>query len=220
MIVSNLSSYLPLFINVEGLKVLVVGGGKVGTKRALKFAESKAIVYVVSLEFKDENELRLFDNIHLIKNDARYLPENFLSRFNIIVVATNDKELNERICETCKKLGKLCNNPTNPDSSNFIVPIYGIEKGVGIAITTFGKSSLTSKYLLDLIRSNILKENIFSLVDTMGKVKEILKLNVTEPSISFMFYSKIFYDDKFRYYVDRGEIDLAIQRAREIIYGR
>ncbi|MEM1859518.1 MAG: NAD(P)-dependent oxidoreductase, partial [Metallosphaera sp.] len=41
--------YFPVFLNLKGMRILVVGGGKVGTKRALKFTEYGADVTVLSL---------------------------------------------------------------------------------------------------------------------------------------------------------------------------
>ncbi|MEM2190049.1 MAG: NAD(P)-dependent oxidoreductase, partial [Archaeoglobaceae archaeon] len=43
-----------LFIEFEGKKVAVIGGGYVGTTRAKKFLETGAKVTVFSLNFSDE----------------------------------------------------------------------------------------------------------------------------------------------------------------------
>lgn len=46
--------YFPIFLDLTNLNILIVGGGKVGTKRALKFQEYGAKVSVWSLDFSDE----------------------------------------------------------------------------------------------------------------------------------------------------------------------
>lgn len=214
----NVSTYIPLFIDVSSLNVLVIGGGKVGTKRALNFASHGAKVTVVSLSFSDEL-LKNKDKIELIQKDAKELDENFFSGYDIIIVATNDKKLNLEICNKVKELRKLCNNPTQPETSNFIVPIYYSDDKLSIAITTFGKSSLTAKYILDLIKEEVLTSNIYNLVESMSKVKELLKEKISDPSIRFNFYNKIFNDELFRTYVNNGNLDLALKRAMVIING-
>lgn len=209
-------NFIPLFINVKGIKILVIGGGKVGTKRALGFAEHGASVTVVSLSFSEEL-LRNRDKIKIINKDARELTKDFLLDFDIIVTATNDRELNNMICEIAKSIRRLCNNPTNPEDSSVIVPIYHIDNQVSIAVTTFGKSSLSSKYILDLIKNEILTNNVYQLVNVMGDIKDLLKQEVKDPSKRFTYYSKIFNDEIFRNYVKEGKLELALDRAKVII---
>jgi precorrin-2 dehydrogenase/sirohydrochlorin ferrochelatase len=44
-------TFIPLYVDVSTLKVLVIGGGKVGTKRALKLLDAGATVTVLSKDF-------------------------------------------------------------------------------------------------------------------------------------------------------------------------
>jgi len=62
---------IPLFIEFEGKRVLVIGGGGVGTLRAKKFLEAGASVKVLSLDFSDElKELSREGRVELVKGDA------------------------------------------------------------------------------------------------------------------------------------------------------
>ncbi|HII74334.1 MULTISPECIES: precorrin-2 dehydrogenase/sirohydrochlorin ferrochelatase family protein [Sulfurisphaera] len=216
MIFVNTHTFIPLYLNLIDLNVLVIGGGKVGTKRALNFYEHGAKVTVVSLNFSEEL-LNYKDKISLIKKDANDLDSNFLANFDIIITATNDKNINSKLCHEAKKLKKLCNNPTNIEESSFIVPIYYTDNELSIAVTTFGKSSLSSKYIIELIRKNILSDEIYELVKVMETVKELLKSEINDPSKRFTYYSKIFNDEIFRNYIKEKKLDLAIDRAKVII---
>mgnify|MGYP001772518080 CR=1 FL=1 len=216
MIFVSTYNFVPLFINVKDLKVLIVGGGKIGTKRALSFTDHGSNVTVVSLSFS-KDLIKNKDKITLIKEDAKNLTADFLSKFDIIITATNDKELNKKLCELAKNERKLCNNPTNSEDSNFIVPIYYSDNKLSIAITTFGKSSLTSKYILKLIQEEILTKDIYELITAMGYVKDLLKRKITDPSQRFSYYSKIFNDEIFRNYVKEGKLDFALDRAKALI---
>ena len=207
---------MPIFINVKDLNVLIIGGGKVGTKRALNFANHGSKVTVVSLSFS-EDLIKNKDKITLIKKDAKNLTVDFLSKFDIIITATNDKELNRKLCELAKNERKLCNNPTAPEESNFIVPIYYSDDKLSIAITTFGKSSLTSKHILQLIQKEILTKEVYELIEAMANVKDLLKHNIVDPSKRFSYYNKIFNDEIFRNYVKEGKLELALERAKVII---
>ncbi|ESQ23286.1 MAG: FAD binding domain [uncultured Acidilobus sp. MG] len=50
-------TYLPLFIDLSGKRVVVFGGGSVGTRRALEFARAGAKVTVVADRFSQELEV-------------------------------------------------------------------------------------------------------------------------------------------------------------------
>ena len=212
---SSVNSYLPIFLNVKGKKVLVVGGGTVGSKRALKFLELGADVTVISLDFSEELKS---SHVKLIKSDAWSIDKDFLGKFDIIITATSDKALNSKICNLAKSLNRLCNNPTNPDESDFILPVYTVEDSIGVAVTTFGKSSLSSKYILSLIKERVLTEEVKRLVEVMGKAKEILKSEIDDPKKRFPLYSVIFNDEKLKEYVKNGEIEESIKRIEEIIH--
>ncbi|ARM77123.1 siroheme synthase [Acidianus manzaensis] len=199
------------------MNILIVGGGKVGSKRAIKFADYGAKVTVVSLEFAQE----LLENngIDKIKMDANQINEELISRFNIVITATNDHEINSKICEKAQKLGKLCNNPTNPSQSSFIVPIFYADDNIEIAITTLGKSSIASKFILDKILNSLSKDQnyLYLLIKTMGDVKNLMKNKIQNPSLRFELYHKIFYDVNFQNFIQNNNYEYAIKRAEEII---
>jgi len=208
------SRYFPIFLDLSNFRVLVIGGGKVGTKRALRFKDYGAKVTVVTLQVSEELQR---SGIELIINDARSLVDD-ISKYDIIVTATNDRELNSMICRRAIEMRKLCNNPTNPKDSNFIVPIFYEDGDIAIAVSTMGKSSIVSKLILDqalnMLRSN---ESIMLSLKAMAKVKEILKARVSDPSLRYTLYHKIFEDEEFERHINNGEIDSAIRRAEEIM---
>ncbi len=136
------SRYFPIFLDLAKFRVLVIGGGRVGGKRALKISKYCNNITVYSQEFSQELQE---SKINLIKGDAKNIDENFLKNYDIVFVATNDKSINKEICLKAIKLGKLCNNPNDSDLSQFIMPVFYSDDDVEVAVTTYGKSSLVSK---------------------------------------------------------------------------
>ena len=60
--------YYPIFIDLSNFRVLVIGGGKVGTKRALAFKKYGANVCVISLDFSQDllnSDIRPVSYTHL-----------------------------------------------------------------------------------------------------------------------------------------------------------
>jgi Siroheme synthase (precorrin-2 oxidase/ferrochelatase domain) len=77
----------------EGRNVLVIGGGGVGTRRAVKFLMAGANVRVIGLEFS--NDLVRYaeqGKVVLIKGDARDpgLLRSNIEWADLVVIATND----------------------------------------------------------------------------------------------------------------------------------
>ncbi len=208
--------YFPVVLDLTKFRILVIGGGKVGSKRAIKFHNYGANVTVVSENFSED---LINSPIEKIKINAENLSEDFLRKFDIIITATNNKELNSKLCSIAKNLGKLCNNPTNPEDSNFIVPIFYSDNNYEIAVTTYGKSSLVSEFILNDVLAYLSSKKDFVnlLTDAMAKVKEIAKKKIDDPSIRFTLYYKIFYDKLFSDFLINGKYNEAINRAEEII---
>ncbi|ACP55904.1 precorrin-2 dehydrogenase/sirohydrochlorin ferrochelatase family protein [Saccharolobus islandicus] len=206
--------YYPIFIDLSNFRVLVIGGGKVGTKRALAFKKYGANVCVISLDFSQD---LLNSDIRLIKEDANKIDASIIEKYDIILTCTNNFELNEKLCNIAKNLRKLCNNPTNPENSNFIVPIFYSDNDMEIAITTKGKSSIVAKEILSKTISIANSPEMRNLLSAMYDVKTLLKKKVADPSVRYSFYHKIYNDEKFKYYATNGLIEKALHRAEEII---
>ncbi|WP_016730927.1 precorrin-2 dehydrogenase/sirohydrochlorin ferrochelatase family protein [Saccharolobus islandicus] len=206
--------YYPIFIDLSNFRVLVIGGGKVGTKRALAFKKYGANVCVISLDFSQD---LLNSDIRLIKEDANKIDASIIEKYDIILTCTNNFELNEKLCNIAKNLRKLCNNPTNLENSNFIVPIFYSDNDMEIAITTKGKSSIVAKEILSKTISIANSPEMRNLLSAMYDVKTLLKKKVADPSVRYSFYHKIYNDEKFKYYATNGLIEKALYRAEEII---
>lgn len=210
-------NYVPLVLKTNGLNVLVIGGGKVGTKRALKFKKYGANVTVFSIDFSEEL-LSKKEDINLVRYDASNITEEDLKKFDIIITATNDRVLNRKICNISKKLKILCNNPTDIESSRFIYPLFYNDGMIMIAVTTFGASSLVSKYILERVSELITKDHYMrTLLEVMSNVKIILKSRINDSEKRFILYRTIFNDHIFEKFIFEGAKDKALKRVEEIL---
>ncbi|MCE4607423.1 MAG: NAD-dependent epimerase/dehydratase family protein, partial [Caldisphaeraceae archaeon] len=105
--------YIPLFIDVSSLKVLVVGGGMVGSRRARSFLSAGAMVTVVAKELSEE--LLKDKAINAIEADIEEGGEieKLIEQNDLIVIATDNKKINDKVYEMAKLKGKLINNATD-----------------------------------------------------------------------------------------------------------
>ena len=134
--------YYPIFLDVKDCDCLVVGGGEVGTRKALGLSRSGARVRVVSKTFSQKLEAGKGANICL--ECKPYDPSDLYIVF-LVFAATDNGHLNRRIQADAKALNILCNIADDPGRSDFILPSV-VERGdLLCAVSTSGASPALAK---------------------------------------------------------------------------
>ena len=155
--------WFPLFINLENKKVLVIGGGKVATKKIEKILEYGANITVVTENVVEEKLLQLenvkIENNQKIENDKAKI-EKLVKGYFLVIAATDNEELNENIANVCDSNGMLINNVSSKIKMNAM--FGGIVKNseFQIAISTSGKNCK---------RSRAMKSEIQKVLDKIEK---------------------------------------------------
>jgi siroheme synthase-like protein len=110
----------PIFLELEGRRVVLIGGGAVATRKAGALLSAGARLVVVAEQF-DEALVALCQkgNAQLIKSG--YF-KNYLAGASLAIAATNDPAINEQIYEDCQELEILCNVVDDPELCDFFVP--------------------------------------------------------------------------------------------------
>lgn len=178
--------YYPVMLDLKNKEVLVVGAGKVAYRKIKNLIKAKAEITVVSNEFLKEFESL---NVNLIKDcyHEKYLKGKFL-----VIAATSNNIVNEKIAKDAKENSILCNVVDNKDISDFITPAVVSKEEVLISISTNGKYPALSKYirkdledrysnytkeyleLLETLRLEVIKRNED---DKEKLLKEVLEMN-------------------------------------------
>lgn len=143
---------LPVFIDLRGTKVVVFGGGKVGFRKASFFAE-EAEVTVVSRSFCDEI---LNSSLKTLNGEVEKVMAGMIGEADIVVAATDSRELNERIVEESVRQGKWCNCATSP--GDMIIPSVVQREGYTVAVSTMGRSPAMSRYLREVLDARLAPE--------------------------------------------------------------
>lgn len=168
--------FFPLFVNVKDKNIYVVGGGTVAYRKTKTLLECGAKVLVIAREIKDErfydlveeynkNSTCTRDNKINIKEEDFDLPMFEKSRFIgeayfMVIAATDDEALNEKIYKICDKLNVLVNNATSKEKMNarFASIIDGKDFTIAISGKGDPKKAKDIKEKLEII----LKENDLS----------------------------------------------------------
>lgn len=147
---------IPLFHDFSGQTVLVFGGGRVGARKARRFAR-EATVVVVSPVFADAD----FGDAELVR--ASPDPAAVGAWFDrvdpaLAVAATDDEDLNAAIEREAKRRGRLVNRADTSETAgpeNVVVPATVRDDPVVVAIATGGTSPALSRHLREEFEGKI-----------------------------------------------------------------
>jgi len=130
--------YYPIYLDLKGRDVLVVGGGAVAEGKALQLVEAGARVTVVSPELTEA--LRAAADRGEITHLGGFFAEEDLNRMFLVISATDDRKVNEMVAKAARERGALCNVVDQPDLCDFITPALVTRGGMQISVSTGGGS--------------------------------------------------------------------------------
>lgn len=170
----------PVFLKLESLSVLVVGGGKIGLEKlnALLSNAPGTKIKLVALEISDEIKqlLAVYPNLQLIERAFR--PAD-VDGSDAVIIAIDDKNESTRIRNIAKEKGKLVNVADKPELCDFYMSSIVQKGNLKIAISTNGKSPTIAKRLKDLF-NDLLPEELDQLLDNMEAIRSKLKGDFTD----------------------------------------
>jgi siroheme synthase-like protein len=132
-------NYYMACLDLTGRRCVVVGGGSVGTEKVYGLLACGADVTVVSPELHED--LR---RVPITWRPRRYRERDLDGAF-LVVAATEDRHVNERVHRDAEARGMLCNVADVPDLCNFILPAVHREGPIAIAVSTGGASPALAK---------------------------------------------------------------------------
>lgn len=159
--------FYPVNLNLDNMEIIIIGGGNVALRKCMNFLDFGKSVTVLSPKF-DSRFLEIGNKVDLIEDVFK---EEYIEKFDVVVAATDDKELNEEIACICRKKSKLINVVDSRDLSDFIVSSYIKRGDLLIGISTGGKiPALSAKIRKDL--EEVYDESFEEYVDILGELRE------------------------------------------------
>jgi len=179
MLIEERNNLYPIFLKVQQLEVLIVGGGNVGLEK-LSFLLKSSPNATVQLVAPAINEA-IFDLVkdHQVELVKEQYADAFLENKHVVIVATDDEALNIEIYNECKKRNLLVNVADNPRYCDFYLGGIVTKGHVKIAISTNGKSPTTAKRLRQFFEE-VIPENIDELVQNLNRYRKSIKGNFEE----------------------------------------
>ena len=172
----NKNELYPIFLKVHQLNVLIVGGGKVAHEKLSFLLKSSpnARVAVFAIDFCDE--IKELAEKHKVPLVFRPYGDNLMHKKDIVIGATNDREVNKEIYRDAKARNILVNIADTPEYCDFYLGGIVTKGDVKIAISTNGKSPTTAKRLRQFLE-DVIPENINDLVNNLNQFRKKIKGN-------------------------------------------
>ncbi|MGH9666036.1 MAG: precorrin-2 dehydrogenase/sirohydrochlorin ferrochelatase family protein [Bryobacteraceae bacterium] len=126
--------YYPIFLDLTGQPVLVVGAGKVALRKTRALVEAGARVTVVAPEALPE-----FSTLSLHLRARSFRPSDLNGKV-LAFAATNVREVNRRVGKEAASRRIAANVADAPPECRFLVPARIRRNGLQLAISTSGRS--------------------------------------------------------------------------------
>jgi len=146
----------PLFMDLGTWRILTVGGGPIARRRVqtlLEFQPGQLVVVAKQLDTAFEKGKSL-PNVSVYERAYR---EEDLENCQMVLAATDDKELNKRIGRACRDRGILVNVASDQEMCDFHFPGIAVEGTVTVGINAAGLDHRLAKRTREQIQA-FLKE--------------------------------------------------------------
>lgn len=170
-----MNELFPIFLKMHEIRTLLVGAGPVGLEKlqAILKNSPRAQVEVVALEIPEET--RAFIAPHeTVSFRLKEFEESDLNDKDLVILATNNAGLNERIRTFAKERHLLLNVADKPALCDFYLGSVVQKGNLKLGISTNGKSPTMAKRLKEFF-NDILPEEIDETLELMLQYRNQLK---------------------------------------------
>ena len=198
--------YYPVFLDLAGKRVLVIGGGNIAHQKIANLLKAGAEVTVISPELNEEMSALAaegrFRYVH-----RPYQPADIEGYF-LAFVATDDRSANEAIWREGRERGVLVNAVDDPPNCDFIMPGVAQRGDIVVAVSTSGRSPAMARKLREELET-FLTEDYVQMLDLAAEVRSELRERdiVPDPEVW-----NAALDDELRGLLASGRRDDAKQR--------
>jgi siroheme synthase-like protein len=170
-----MNELFPIFLKLDCLDTLVVGGGNVALEKASALLRNSpgARVTLVAPMFREETLVFLKDFPQVILCERGFEMSDIDGR-DLVICATDNRELHVGIKQACTARHLLCNVADTPELCDFYLGSI-VQKGdLKIAISTNGKSPTLAKRIRAFLE-DVIPEEIQEGLEGMEAVRKTLK---------------------------------------------
>ena len=170
----------PVFLKLNQLHLLVVGGGAVAAEKLSAVLSNSASTQItlVALEISEEVKkiTQSYPNITL---KTEKFEEQHLSGVDVVIAAVNDIRVAEEIRGAARKHRILVNIADKPDLCDFYLGSVVKKGDLKIAVSTNGKSPTLAKRIKEILYESI-PDEVHNLLDNLSAIRASVQGDIKE----------------------------------------
>ncbi|MCT4205431.1 TSUP family transporter [Elizabethkingia anophelis] len=169
------NSLYPIFVKLETLSLLIIGGGKVALEKLNSVLNNapQTSVKLVAKEIIPEVKALQEEYKNLVLEQRAYTYADF-DAADLVIAAVNDLVVAEQIRNDAHVKGVLVNIADKPELCDFYLGSIVRKGELKIAISTNGKSPTIAKRLREILTETI-PDEIDEVLDNMQNIRQQLK---------------------------------------------
>ena len=169
------NNLFPVFLKLESLETLIVGGGHVGYEKLSAILKNSPSASVTLIARTIQDPIRELAESHPgVKLHERNFKLWDLWDKDIVLLATDNRSLHESIRKFARTKRILVNVADTPDLCDFYLGSVVTRGNLKIGVSTNGKSPTISKRMREYLEEAI-PEETNELLDNMQKIREQIK---------------------------------------------
>lgn len=169
-------AYFPLFANLGGRPVLIVGGGEVAARKVSLLLKANANIRVVAHALSDEMQ------VHVDRGELDWIAHDFTPKMVddvfLVIAATDDQPLNLTVKQAADERHRLVNVVDSPAQCSFIVPAIIDRDPIMVAISSAGKAPVLIRTLRERLES-LLPMHLGPMADIASRWRDRVKQRFT-----------------------------------------
>jgi precorrin-2 dehydrogenase/sirohydrochlorin ferrochelatase len=142
--------YFPMFVDLSDKRVIIIGGGRIGRRRAKSLCSFADNVTIITKEVSEELEALAAEEKIIIKHKAFEVGDIYEA--DIVVAATDSDKINNDIHGICKSLGITVNVASDKSKCDFYFPGIILDEDIVVGVSANGRDHKMAKSVTEKIR--------------------------------------------------------------------
>lgn len=194
---------LPIYLKLKQQPCLIVGGGNIAIRKARLLCDAGAKLDILSPDILPDLldmithaggkhvEMEYSLDHHKLGADQPIKHCPFLSKYKLVIAATDDKAVNAQIFHDCESLNVLVNSVDDPPHCRFIVPAIIDRSPLLVSISTGGNAPVIARQIRTQLEATI-PARMGELVKFSGDWRPESKKAITNPDERRIFWENLY----------------------------
>ena len=169
------NNLFPVFLKLESLQTLIVGGGHVGLEKLTAVLKNSPLanITLVAREIQEPIKELARKHPHVKLHERNFKLWDLWDK-DLVLLATDNRQLHESIRNFARSRRLLINVADTPDLCDFYLGSVVTRGNLKIGVSTNGKSPTISKRIREYLEE-ALPDDTNDLLENMQKIRERIK---------------------------------------------